>query len=112
MALTGKQSDVFSLMRQHGASSATLGDNNMRIIGLACDRGVVSLDKETGVFTPLVTTEQLQAIEEFSDMTIEDVIYMLNIMLGTYTSAMTATFPDGRSAADVIRKWAGNAVVK
>lgn len=113
--LTGKQLDVLSMIGDFAGQTVKLSDNTLRLVGLAADRGLVSWNKSTGEITPLVALEDLtlnekgEKVEAFSDWTLEDLTYMLMLMVGTWNNAHTTQFPDGRTAADILRKMAGNA---
>lgn len=112
--MNGKQSDTLDFLRTFAASTVKLSDQTLRLVGLAVDRGLVSWNKQTNVITPLVSDEDIHSVDgkpvtAFEDLTVTDLAFLLTLMLGTWANAHSTTFPDGRSAADILRKFAGNA---
>lgn len=122
MALNSRQADLISLFKQFAAESRRLGDNALALIGLAQDRKLVSFDKNKGQFSLLITDDDLHIVldaegrenktDAYVDIDAIDILFFLTIMYNTRAAADSQTMPDGRTVNDVLRKWAGNAVLK
>jgi hypothetical protein len=110
MTISGKGLDVLSMLESFSARSLKLSDDGYRLVGLAQDRGLVSVDPTTHAVTVLVSDEEISSIPAFSDMNGTELSYLISVIVGTLIAASQPNF-NGRTSSDILRKWGGNALI-